>query len=435
MKKVKCYLRKPTKAAPYWRLRYRFSDEMNYRQMSLEVREKQTATKLMLKFIEEHEREASGVTPSKAEVSNANQSIASLVEEYKDDLYAEKRKPDYIKTTCQQVMAPVKDCGWQCVNDITAQSFKSWRSRNTRESSPRTLNHYLTSLKSFLNWLVRHEKHERNQLGFVQTLDASDDIRRKRRAFTDAEIVRFINAAPPERQIVYMAAFHSGIRRDELFSLEWRDLHLLNNPPVASLRAATTKNKRGEHVCLHPELVTALEAYRASKSKPSDKVFVFMSRMTKFRQDLKAAGVVYKNEFDEYADFHAMRHTCNSRMAANGVPLAIRQKQMRHSDPKLTACVYLDSNVLPVDDHVSSQPPLLPKLVSHIVSHKLVSEGQSLSTSDTVAKHVDTKKPFINKGFSRGLSSSDTVCLDGMNGSCAWDRTKDLVINSHPLYR
>ena len=434
MRTVTCHILK-VKRSPYWQLKFRCGNETKYRRKSLGVRDKQTAEKLMSEFIIEQEREAVGLIPSKYEIENSNQSIAFLVEEYRNDLRAEKRKEDYVKTTCQQVMSPSEYCGWERVSDITAESFKSWRARNPRESSPRTLNHYLVSLKSFLNWLVRHEKHERNQLGFVQALDASDDVRRKRRAFTDDEIVRFINAAPSERQIVYKAAFHTGIRREELFSLEWRDLLLTHNPPVALLRAETTKNSRAEHVCLHPELVAALTAYKPSDSKPADKVFVFMSRMTKFKQDLKAAGIVYKNEFNEYADFHSMRHTCNTRMAANGVPLAIRQKQMRHSDPKLTACVYLDDNVLPVGDHVNSQPSLLPEQVSHIVSHGSVPEGQDASQSDTETNQVDTKKPLINQGLSHDVSQSDTVSRNVGNGSCTWDRTKDLVINSHPLYR
>lgn len=41
----------------------------------------------------------------------------------------------------------------------------------------------------------------------------------------------------------------------------------------------------------------------------------------------------------------------------------------------------------------------------------------------------------MNQGLNHDVSQSDTVCLNEGNGSCAWDRTKDLVINSHPLYR
>ena len=59
----------------------------------------------------------------------------------------------------------------------------------------------------------------------------------------------------------------------------------------------------------------------------------------------------------------------------------------------------------------------------------MVSESPELSRSDTEAKQGDIKKLFIKKGLSRGLSSSDTVCQDGKNGSCAWDRTKCLCLD------
>ena len=248
-------------------------------------------------------------------------------------------------------------------------------------------------------------------------------------------IGRILQMRPKTQFLSQAPDFHTGIRREELFAIEWRDLLLSNSPPVALLRAETTKNKRSEPVCLHRELVEALAAWKSPDAKPSDKVFVFMSRMTMFKRDLKAAGIPYINEFGEYADFHAIRHTCNTRMAKYGVPLAIRQKQMRHSDPKLTACVYLDDNALPVDAQVNIQPPLLPESLSHVVSHEIVSESPEMSRSDKDKNQADTKKPLMNQGLNHDVSQSDTVCLEDGNGSCAWDRTKDLVINSHPLYR
>ncbi len=60
---------------------------------------------------------------------------------------------------------------------------------------------------------------------------------------------------------------------------------------------------------------------------------------------------------------------------------------------------------------------------------------ECLIRSDTGASQEDTKNPLINQGLSRAVTRSDTVCHEVENGSCAWDRTKDLVINSHPLYR
>jgi integrase len=428
MKGISCHLRK-NKRSPYWQMRYRLPNETKWRQESLGVREKQNAERLKIQFIIKLEKELVGIAPSELEITNAHLSLFELVEEYRDDLHALKRGDEYVKTTCQQVTTIAKDCCWMRVSDIKADGFTRWRSRNGQRS-PRTLNLYLASLKAFLNWLIRTGRLESNLLDLVANVKTTNDIRRERRAFTDTEIRRLLTIAPPERRIVYLTAIHTGLRRGELFALEWRDMFVDEVPALMILRAETTKNDKREPVYLHPELVAELKAIRSDDVTPGQKVFVKISRMAKFKQDLKAANIPYRDEFDRVADFHALRHTCNSRMAANGVPSTIAQQMMRHSDIKLTMGAYLDTKILPIAAHVNALPSLMPSGVSSIVSHSLVSEGHELSRSDTETKQGDTKKPLVNKGLCHGLTHSDTSNDEGKNGSCAWDRTKDLGVLS-----
>src|SRR5690606_40033520 len=80
------------------------------------------------------------------------------------------------------------------------------------------------------------------------------------------------------------------------------------------------------------------------------------------------------------ADFHALRHTFNARMAANGVPLAFAQRAMRHSDAKLTSNQYLDPALASLSKSLAELPGLLEDgLGSHIGSHFSGSEGHSPS--------------------------------------------------------
>jgi integrase len=44
-------------------------------------------------------------------------------------------------------------------------------------------------------------------------------------------------------------------------------------------------------------------------------------------------------------DLHALRHTAASRFARHGAPLAVTQRILGHSDPKLTARVYVHLGV------------------------------------------------------------------------------------------
>ena len=58
------------------------------------------------------------------------------------------------------------------------------------------------------------------------------------------------------------------------------------------------------------------------------------------RADLADAGIPYRDDAGCVVDFHALRGTCLSWLANEGMPLKVLQDYARHSDPKLTINVY-----------------------------------------------------------------------------------------------
>src|SRR5262249_17171366 len=61
------------------------------------------------------------------------------------------------------------------------------------------------------------------------------------------------------------------------------------------------------------------------------------------RRDLAAANVPYclpTLEGPRFADFHSLRHSYLSALAAAGVGVKELQELARHSDPRLTLCIY-----------------------------------------------------------------------------------------------
>ena len=59
-----------------------------------------------------------------------------------------------------------------------------------------------------------------------------------------------------------------------------------------------------------------------------------------FHPILKAAGIEQKNEHGEHVDIHSLRHTCATRLARAGWPMAKLQKFMGHADPRTTQRYY-----------------------------------------------------------------------------------------------
>jgi integrase len=60
---------------------------------------------------------------------------------------------------------------------------------------------------------------------------------------------------------------------------------------------------------------------------------------------LDRCGIAKVDTQGQKLDIHALRTTCASRMARRGVPLAIAQRWLGHSDPKLTAAHYVSVDV------------------------------------------------------------------------------------------
>ena len=76
---------------------------------------------------------------------------------------------------------------------------------------------------------------------------------------------------------------------------------------------------------------------------PSVKVFNLPSKYNMadmLRADCKAAGINYEDDGQPKIDFHSLRHTTGSLLAASGVHPKIAQSIMRHSDINLTMSRY-----------------------------------------------------------------------------------------------
>jgi hypothetical protein len=74
--------------------------------------------------------------------------------------------------------------------------------------------------------------------------------------------------------------------------------------------------------------------------------------------DLKLAGIDKGDETSGIVDFHALRKTLGTMMAAAGMSQRARQAHMRHTDPRLTESTYMDENLLPIAAELSQLPPI-----------------------------------------------------------------------------
>jgi integrase len=125
-----------------------------------------------------------------------------------------------------------------------------------------------------------------------------------------------------------------------------------------SQAVSDTKSKRADSLPLHPQLADELRAWRPKNAELADRVFGTIPDMKCLRADLKLAGIPKKDDGGRFVDFHSLRVSLSTMLAAHKVSPRAAQALMRHSDPRLTAGVYTDEKLLPLAAELVNVPAI-----------------------------------------------------------------------------
>jgi integrase len=374
--------------ARLYRGRYRLDGDTKITEIPLHTPDKRVAQQRLEQHVRDKQMEATGILAPSAVRKAAQSPLEEHLGQYVADLQALQRDDQYIYELKNRVRRLIKECAWKQLKDVTADSFQTWRAKQTL--SPKTLNEYLGSASSLLHWMEKHERITRNPLKHVQKVQGNGKQVRPRRAFGDSEMQRLL-AIAGTRKVVYLAAVYTGLRRSELAALERGDLHLEGDKPFLNARASTTKNHQQAIIALHPELVAELRLHVSKLPAGASEIFTgVMPTMKRFKADLSAAGIEFINAAGHRADFHSLRHTLATNLARAGTAPRVAMEIMRHSDMRLTAKTYTDAGLLPVADAVLKLPFLAnPKGTgTQIGTQNLFREGHALSSADTTVAGI-----------------------------------------------
>jgi len=116
-------------------------------------------------------------------------------------------------------------------------------------------------------------------------------------------------------------------------------------------------------VSLRPDTAAEIQSFFAGKM-PDVKAFGGThKRLTSktadmLKADLADAGIPYVDDAGRYADFHSLRHTTGSLLAASGVHPKVAQSIMRHGDINLTMSLYTHTLRGQESEAVKSLPDL-----------------------------------------------------------------------------
>lgn len=151
------------------------------------------------------------------------------------------------------------------------------------------------------------------------------------RYLTDEEIQQLLTVAKPDYQWVFRFAIETGFRRAEILDLTWQQIDWQEQR--VWVEAETSKTDKARAVPLSDKLIRYMrERFDDRSHRPGPWDLTVMSLRWEWLRCKRAMGL----QDDEDFVFHALRHTCATRMVNQGVPTRTAQKWLGHSSVTTT---------------------------------------------------------------------------------------------------
>ncbi len=257
------------------------------------------------------------------------------------------------------------------IEQITLAQLEQWRAqeRKKRGVKASSLNRETTALRAAINWGIGMEYIEKCPLVSAKFKAlAESDSEKIVRYLSEEERARLMAALDEREQKMrkerdshnqwlkergletmpqlkgfadhlkpmILLALNTGIRRNALFSLEWRDVDFANKTIV--VRAATSKSGKMYHVPMNKQSLNALTKWHKQSTKIAPNNLVFPSPQTGKKIDNcnTAWGTLLKMAELENFRWHDMRHDFASQLVMSGVDLNTVRELLGHADLKMT---------------------------------------------------------------------------------------------------
>ena len=385
------------------------------RKVSTGCRDETAARAVLAELVKRSEHVRSGIMTSEQDAMADHQHtpLADHVEAWLSHLRAKGVTEGRIKTNRQRFFAVADDCRSARLAELSGDALERWLvNKADKGMSAGASNGYREACVGFGNWCIRTRRLSENPFANVPKANTKLDCRRKRRAMTEEELVRLIDAARRrplleamtirrgkdrgkamaevkpetrwqlealgrERALTYKTLALTGLRKRELASLTVGQVELDGPRPTARLRAADEKNRQGSEIALRADLAADLRQWLADKLEarrdacraccealpshlpPETPILEVPTGLVRILdRDLTLAGIPKRDDRGRTIDVHALRMTFGTHLSKGGVPLRTAQAAMRHSDPSLTANIYTDPRLLDVRAALDALPSL-----------------------------------------------------------------------------
>jgi integrase len=221
------------------------------------------------------------------------------------------------------------------IDDITPQTIKAYLDKRD-DLTKTTVNRYRGTISMIFQEAIRNGKAKANPARMVR-LHREDNSRVRFITYPEEAVIRaIIRERCPIHEPELTLALETGMRRGELYSLDWDRVDLDRR----QLLLLKTKNGTARVVILTAAAVSALEELQKRRNPDSPKVCLtrYGEPMVSPRAwfELVMEEAVKKNSSLKDVTWHIFRHTYISRLVMAGVDLRTVQELAGHKDIKMT---------------------------------------------------------------------------------------------------
>jgi integrase len=233
------------------------------------------------------------------------------------------------------------------MNTKTVQSFVSILANGGR--SRKTVENVLLTLSSILR-TARAWEYICGSFTLADITMPREGVRKEQRSFTDEEVGKILSAAPEPFGTILAVTAVLGLRIGEVLALRVADLdfgrkiiRVRQSIDAATRQIQSVKSSASSaDVPMPSQLEARLRVHLQTHAGESELLFVnrdgrpFSANKLREKQLhplLVKLGI-------PRGGFHSMRHGTASSLLADGATPAVVQKQLRHSDPRITLGVY-----------------------------------------------------------------------------------------------
>jgi len=233
------------------------------------------------------------------------------------------------------------------INTKTIQSFVAYLATGGR--SRKTVENVLLTLSSILR-TARSWDYACGNFSLADITMPREGVKKEQRHFTDEEVGKILSAAPEPFGTIIAVTAVLGLRIGEVLALRVGDvdftrkiIRVRQSVDAATRNVQAVKSQASSaDVPMPSQLAARLRVYLQKHEEKTDLLFVnrrgrpFSANKLREKQLhplLVKLGI-------PRGGFHAARHGATSALLADGATPAVVQKQLRHSDPRITLGIY-----------------------------------------------------------------------------------------------